>query len=653
MKTILLCFFVNTVAVYCFSKLNRSLKMQDLSRILPYQQFQLNSEGGIGKEWSYGDLFEKSSKKLIESVSIASDSKTAIALDTQHGDLINADNFHLVKLFPENVDKLITTLVNNKVNVDIVDLPNNEVMKLFFKFSEAMINIVIYYFAISFFLNILSNLTNFPGGGANNILGPIQKKTEIVDTNNLNTTFSDVAGCDEAKFELLEVVDFLKNKEKYEEIGAKIPKGVLLEGSPGTGKTLLARAVAGEAGVPFISASGSEFIELYVGVGASRVRSLFEKAKENAPCVVFIDEIDAVGRKRGAGIAGGNDEREQTLNQILTNMDGFTSSEGVVVIAATNRIDVLDSALIRPGRFDRKVKVGLPDSKGRKKIFGVHLKNKKISDDLEIDEIVSLTTGFSGADIANLANEAAIYCVRVNGTAITRKNMMDAYEKITIGLPSSTSSPERNEKELVTYHEVGHAFLVSLFDKMFDLRKVTINENKNGAGGYTLFTPKEQFQKYASKRFILANLIIAMGGRAAEVYLYRKKHMYNKMDLDIFGDFTDLDITTGASNDIKQANELARKYITEYGFGENLCYIQNEESNETPFFPNDINKNKKSVSDNKNCDIDKQTEYLVNFAYEKALQIINDNSEVFEKIVNILMEKQVISGNEVKNIKDS
>ena len=231
--------------------------------------------------------------------------------------------------------------------------------------------------------------------------------------------------------------------------------------------------------------------------------------------------------------------------------------------------------------------------------------------------------------------------------------MMDAYEKITIGLPSFTSSPERNEKELVTYHEVGHAFLVSLFDKMFDLRKVTINENKNGAGGYTLFTPKEQFQKYASKRFILANLIIAMGGRAAEVYLYRKKHMYNKMDLDIFGDFTDLDITTGASNDIKQANELARKYITEYGFGENLCYIQNEESNETPFFPNDINKNKKSVSDNKNCDIDKQTEYLVNFAYEKALQIINDNSEVFEKIVNILMEKQVISGNEVKNIKDS
>ena len=334
-------------------------------------------------------------------------------------------------------------------------------------------------------------------------------------------------------------------------------------------------------------------------------------------------------------------------------MDGFTSSEGVVVIAATNRIDVLDSALVRPGRFDRKVKVGLPDSIGRKRIFEVHLKNKKISEDLEIDEMVSLTTGFSGADIANLANEAAIYCVRANGTEITRKNIMDAYEKITIGIPSTTSNPAKNENELVTYHEVGHAFLVSLFDTMFDLRKVTINENKNGAGGYTLFTPKEQFQKYATKRFILANLMIAMGGRAAEVYLYRKKYSTNKTDLHIFEGFTDLDITTGATNDIKQANELARKYITEYGFGDNLCYIEANEGNENPFFPNDMYKNKNSVSDGTNCNIDKQTEYLVNFAYEKALQIINDNSEVFEKIVTLLMEKQVISGIEVKNIKNS
>ena len=654
MKPMLLYFLVNIALVFCYTRLNRNLKMSGGNKILPYQQFQLNAEGGLGKEWSYGDLFEKSSNKLIESVSIASDSKTAIALDTQHGDVINGDNFHLIKLFPENIDTLVTNLINHKINVDVVDVSRSEITQFFIKFSDAVVNIVIYYFAVSFLFAIVSKITNFPGGGPSNILEQIQKKAEIVDATSLNTTFADVAGCDEAKFELMEVVDFLKSKDKYEEIGAKIPKGVLLEGNPGTGKTLLARAVAGEAGVPFISASGSEFIELYVGVGASRVRSLFEKAKENAPCVVFIDEIDAVGRKRGAGIAGGNDEREQTLNQILTNMDGFTSSEGVVVIAATNRIDVLDSALVRPGRFDRKVKVGLPDSIGRKRIFEVHLKNKKISEDLEIDEMVSLTTGFSGADIANLANEAAIYCVRANGTEITRKNMMDAYEKITIGIPSTTSNPAKNENELVTYHEVGHAFLVSLFDTMFDLRKVTINENKNGAGGYTLFTPKEQFQKYATKRFILANLMIAMGGRAAEVYLYRKKYSTNKTDLHIFEGFTDLDITTGATNDIKQANELARKYITEYGFGENLCYIEANEGNENPFFPNDIYKNKKnSVSDGTNCNIEKQTEYLVNFAYEKALQIINDNSEVFEKIVTLLMEKQVISGIEVKNIKNS
>ena len=274
------------------------------------------------------------------------------------------------------------------------------------------------------------------------------------------------------------------------------------------------------------------------------VYEVFEKARENAPCVVFIDEIDAVGRKRGAGIAGGNDEREQTLNQILTNMDGFTITDGIVVVAATNRIDVLDTALTRPGRFDRKVKVGLPDSMGRKSIFNVHFKNKKLANDYNIDELVSLTPGFSGADIANLANEAAIYSVRSNNTQITQQNILDAYEKITIGLPSTTNTPEQEEVELVTYHEIGHAFMVSLFRDIFDLRKVTIKENKNGAGGYTLFTPKERFQKYATKRSVLANLIIALGGRAAEVYLYRKKNNKVEYDSYIFDNFKDLDITT-------------------------------------------------------------------------------------------------------------
>ena len=627
------------------------LKMSsDISRILPSEQIHKHMNDVVGTQWSYGDLFEYSKKDLIEAVSIASDGKTAIALDNQHNGIIGGSNFHIIKLFPENVDNLLTSLTSHNINVDIYELPNSAIFQFLTKFTDVMFNIVVYYFAITFIVSIVARFVQLPSqpGSGLSIFKNEQSKGDIIDAKTINTTFADVAGCDEAKFELMEVVDFLKNKEKYEEAGAKIPKGVLLEGNPGTGKTLLARAVAGEADVPFISASGSEFIELYVGIGAARVRSLFETAKENSPCVIFIDEIDAVGRKRGAGIAGGNDEREQTLNQILTNMDGFSITDGIVVIAATNRIDVLDKALIRPGRFDRKVRVGLPDTEGRKKIFNVHLKEKKMAQDFNLDEVVSLTTGFSGADIANLVNEAAIYSVRSNNTNITQKNVLDAYEKITIGLPSTTNNPEEKEIELVSYHEIGHAYMVSLFKEMFDLRKVTIKENKNGAGGYTLFTPKERFQKYATKRFILANLIIALGGRAAETYLY-KKVKKSKLDKDIFRDFKDLDVTTGAMNDLKQANDMARKYITEYGFGENLCYITDEQ-NENPFFSRDINSNRNSVSDEKKCSIDNQTEYLVDFAYKTAYKLIEENAENFEEVVTILKEKKIITGQEVHNI---
>ena len=620
-----------------------------MSRLLPSVQIQQTWQNGLGKSWSYGDLFELSSKNAIDALSITSDGKNAIAIDTDHVNDIAATNLHLIKLFPENVDSLLQNLISNHVNVDIIDVPKNELFDFFGKIGDAFYNVAIYYFVISFAIAIISRFTQNSGMGPGNLMSPLSNnnKNNLIDVESLNTTFADVAGCDEAKFELMEVVDFLQDKEKYEIAGAKIPKGVLLEGNPGTGKTLLARAVAGEAGVPFLSASGSEFIELYVGIGASRVRSLFEKAKENSPCVVFIDEIDAVGRKRGAGIAGGNDEREQTLNQILTNMDGFTTSDGVVVIAATNRIDVLDTALTRPGRFDRKVKVGLPDSVGRKRIFDVHFKNKKLSKNTNIDELVSLTPGFSGADIANLANEAAIYSVRTNNTEISQQNILDAYEKITIGLPSITSEPDECEVELVTYHEIGHAFMVSFFKDIFDLRKITIKENKNGAGGYTLFTPKERFQKYATKRSILANLIIALGGRAAEVYLYRKKNAKTEYDSYIFDNFKDLDITTGAVGDLKQANELARKYITEYGFGDNLCYNKDNSENELPFLGGENGNNGNKISDIKKCDIDTQTEYLVDFAYRKALELIYSNTDIFEKLVLMLKTDKTIQGSDV------
>ncbi len=639
-------FFFLTVSG--FSKIRGNLKMSDVTRMLPSLQVRENLQQRLGDTWSYGDLFELSSKHMVDAVTITADGKTAVAIDNSKNVDIS-QQLHVVKIFPENIDSLLQNLIDNHVNVDMIDIPKNELFVFFAKVGDAFYNIAIYYFVITAVLAVVSRFVRLPGNNSN-LLNPLNSdKNEIVDISNLNTTFADVAGCDEAKFELMEVVDFLKNKEKYEAAGAKIPKGVLLEGSPGTGKTLLARAVAGEAGVPFITASGSEFIELYVGIGASRVRSLFEKAKKNSPCVIFIDEIDAVGRKRGAGIAGGNDEREQTLNQILTNMDGFTISDGIVVIAATNRIDVLDSALIRPGRFDRKVNVGLPDKEGRKKIFGVHLRGKRVGSDFDLDEIVSLTAGFSGAEIANLANEAAIYSVRSNTTEISQKNILDAYEKITIGLPAENAESDIDEKKLVSYHEVGHGFMVGIFKDMFDLRKITIKENKNGAGGYTLFTPKEKFQKYATKRFILANLIIAMGGRAAETYLYRKyKDKQNIMrDNDIFEKFTDLDVTTGAVNDIKQANELAKKYITEYGFGDKLCFIDENSANDMPFVSRDMNNNENIVSNEKKCSIDTQVEYLVDFAYKKAYSLIEKNSVLFEECVEILLNEKVIDGSKM------
>ena len=483
-------------------------------------------------------------------------------------------------------------------------------------------------------------------GGGNNPFALFSKDTiNVVDKTDLNTTFADVAGCDEAKFELTEVVDFLKNPTKYEEAGAKIPRGVLLDGSPGTGKTLMARAVAGEAEVPFISASGSEFIEVYVGVGASRVRKLFDKAKENAPCVIFIDEIDAIGRQRGSGINGGSDEREQTLNQILTNMDGFNAADGIIVIGATNRADILDSALLRPGRFDRKVTVPLPDSIGRKAIANVHFKNKKIEKDVSFDEVADLTEGFSGADIANIANEAAILSVRNNSTKITRTNIIDAYEKITIGLPNTYERRAYETLKLVSYHEVGHALLALLFPTFFNVRTVTIRSTQNGAGGYTLFTPKEPYSSYPSKSFILANIVVSLGGRAAEVLLYENNSTYS----DIFNEITDLSITTGASNDLQQANSIARKYISKYGLGNSIGTYE----------PSQLTRNggMYDISDATKEEIDLEVSALVTYSYEKALSLLRTHKGLFHSLSHDLLEKNTLSGDflnvKMSNISDT
>tara|TARA_Y100000816_G_scaffold157017_1_gene112018 strand:+ start:77 stop:1564 length:1488 start_codon:yes stop_codon:yes gene_type:complete len=489
----------------------------------------------------------------------------------------------------------------------------------------------------------MSNGLNIPG----NPLSMFMNNPKLVE--NVNVTFADVAGIDEAKNELVEIVEFLKAPQKFTDAGAIIPSGALLEGPPGTGKTLLARAVAGEAGVSFISASGSEFIEMFVGVGASRVRKLFEVAKENKPCVIFIDEIDAIGRQRGAGINGGNDEREQTLNQILTNMDGFEKSDGIVVLAATNRADILDSALTRPGRFDRKVIVSLPDRYGREEIAKIHFKNKNLASDFNYTNIAVLTSGFSGADIANLANEAAIYSVRRNSSNINIKDVMDAFEKTTIGLPNLKETRSDETLELVAYHEAGHALLVLFFKEFFELQKVTIRSNKNGAGGYTLFTPIEKVTEMPSKKYLLANLIISLGGRAAEIILNKKVNNTadNYLDNQIFNNFNNLYITTGATGDLQQVYKMARSYITQYGLGEQLLYESNMGSQ--PFLGRELATGTNKISEETSKNIDKAVQELVDFAMSRALYILNENSDTLTFFSNLLIQNKTLSYENIIN----
>ena len=603
---------------------------------------------GIGDEWTYQTFLDNLNKKNVDSVSILSNENGFAVIDKNHLDDVLSDNIHFVKTLPSMIDNLVQKLNDKHINFDIYNLPDSSGFQVplpilfigYYIFGTILLNVIINVFR--------NNQQNNPMNLNNNMLNPFNNNNNnVIDTDTIDVNFDDVAGCDEAKFELMEVVDFLKNPLKYEAAGAKIPRGILLEGEPGTGKTLLARAVAGEAGVSFLSASGSEFIEMFVGVGASRVRKLFDTAKEKSPCVIFIDEIDAVGRQRGAGINSGNDEREQTLNQILTNMDGFTSTSGIIVLAATNRADILDSALLRPGRFDRKVNVPLPDVEGRKKIFGVHTKNKKLANNTNIDEIAVLTTGFSGADICNLANEAAILSVRNNLTMIDRKTLLDAYEKITIGLPSLKNTEDKEVLALVSHHEIGHAIMVKYFEEFFDLRKVTINSNKGGAGGYTLFTPKERYINYATKKYMLANLVIALGGRAAEVQLFSKNK--KKATDVVFKDIQNLDITTGASNDLKQADSIARRYITLFGSDDKVIY-NNIVSDSKPFLGKELGMGGDRISEYVKEATDKKVAKMISDAYHIALNLIESNLDDFYNLSNKLLEKKILDSSDFDDI---
>lgn len=444
--------------------------------------------------------------------------------------------------------------------------------------------------------------------------------------------FDDVAGIEEAKEELQEVVSFLKNPEKFTAVGAKIPRGVLLVGPPGTGKTLLAKAIAGEAGVPFFSISGSEFVEMFVGVGASRVRDLFKKAKENAPCIVFIDEIDAVGRQRGTGIGGGNDEREQTLNQLLTEMDGFEGNSGIIVIAATNRVDVLDSALLRPGRFDRQVMVDLPTYRGRLDILKVHARNKKMDEAVSLEAIARRTPGFSGAELANLLNEAAILTARRRKDSITMEDVEDAIDRITIGL-SLTPLLDSNRKRMTAYHEVGHALLTTLLENSDELNKVTIIPRSGGVEGFTQSLPNEDVidSGLYTRNWLFDRITVALGGLAAEA--------------EIFGD---LEVTTGAGSDIKQVTNLARQMVTLYGMSD-LGPVALESMGGEVFLGRNLMP-RSEYSEAMASKIDQQVRAIANYAYTRARQILRENRPLIDHLVDRLLEVETMEGEEFRQI---
>ena len=465
-------------------------------------------------------------------------------------------------------------------------------------------------------------------GGGGRVMNFGKSRARRYDEDNIKITFKDVAGADEAKQELEEVVEFLKHPKKYNDLGAKIPKGVLLYGPPGTGKTLLAKAVAGEAGVPFFSISGSDFVEMFVGVGASRVRDLFEQAKKSAPCIVFIDEIDAVGRQRGAGLGGGHDEREQTLNQLLVEMDGFGANEGIIMIAATTRPDILDPALLRPGRFDRQIVVDRPDIKGRQEILKVHVKGKPISPEVELGVIARRTPGFTGADLSNLVNEAALMAARKNKNKIDMPEMEEAAERVIMGPERRSRVISDKEKRLTAYHEGGHTLVGMLLDNTDPVHKVTIIP-RGRAGGYTLSLPKED-RYYATRSEMLDELKVLLGGRVAEALVLKE-------------------ISSGASNDLQRATSLARQMICEYGMSPELGPMTFGHRQDQVFLGRDIGRDK-DYSEEVAAKIDKEIRKFIDEAYQKTESLLNENMDKLHLIADALIERETLEGEEIDQL---
>ena len=568
----------------------------------------------------YSDLIADINSGKVENIELDSDSKTAIV--TLKDDKIrkevnipSVDNF--MSYTEEYLKEGAFTLDQKSESMFIA------VLSLLTPFGLLII------FFIFWFL-MMGGVGNGNANGKTMTFGKSKAKMMTpADKNRI--TFDDVAGVDEEKEELEEIVEFLKNPKKFTDMGARIPKGVLLVGQPGTGKTLLAKAVAGEAGVPFFIISGSDFVEMFVGVGASRVRDLFEQAKKNSPCIIFIDEIDAVGRQRGAGLGGGHDEREQTLNQLLVEMDGFAANEGVIVLAATNRPDVLDKALLRAGRFDRQIVVGLPDVKAREQILEVHSRKKRLSDDVDLKVIAKNTSGFAGADLENVLNEAALLAARRNMNEIGMKEIEDAMVKVTMGPEKKTKVRSEKENRLVAYHEAGHAVVSHYLETQDPVHQISIVP-RGMAGGYTMYRPTED-KSFMSKTEMEENIVSLLGGRVAEALILN-------------------DVSTGASNDIERATKIARSMVTKYGMSEKIGTLMLGTNQEEVFLGRDLAQ-AREYSEETASIIDEETKRIVDTGYNRAKQILSDNIDKLHKVAGILLEKEKIEAEEFEEIFNS
>ncbi|MGA7954500.1 MAG: ATP-dependent zinc metalloprotease FtsH [Gloeobacterales cyanobacterium] len=570
-----------------------------------------NPQSNARPDISYTEFLDKAKSGQVEMVRIAQDNPKA--------EVTLKDGARVAVSLPPADPDLLKILETSGVDV-VVSSPSNN--------GQVLSMLSTFLFPLLLLGGLFFLLRRAQSGPGNQAMNFGKSKARVQMESQTKITFQDVAGVDEAKLELAEVVDFLKNQERFDALGAKIPKGVLLVGPPGTGKTLLAKAIAGEAGVPFFSISGSEFVEMFVGVGAARVRDLFEQAKKNAPCIIFIDEIDAVGRQRGAGLGGGNDEREQTLNQLLTEMDGFEGNTGIIIVAATNRPDVLDAALLRPGRFDRQVVVDRPDFKGRQEILKVHARGKALVN-VDLERIARRTPGFTGADLSNLLNEAAILAARRNLTEISMDEINDAIDRVMVGPEKRSRMIADKTKRLVAYHEVGHALVGRFMPNHDPVQKITIVP-RGMANGLTWFIPNDE--QMTTRAQLMDQMATALGGRIAEELIYGPK-----------------EVTTGASNDLERVASMARQMITRYGMSERLGPIALGNQSGNMFLGRDFTQGR-DFSEETAAAIDEEVRKLIDQAYRRARQVLSDNLPLLHKITDALMEKETVDAAEMEEI---